>query len=243
MGSAMSLIEILRVLYDKIVKFDPKDSRSSNRDRVILSKGHGCLALYALLADKKFIKNTDLDTASKFESILGGHPESSKIPGVEVSTGALGHGFAIGVGMAIAAKLKKQKHKIYVIIGDGESNEGSIWEAALYASKYKLNNLKVLVDYNKHQSYGSTYEIMDLEPLGDKWRSFGFAVAEVDGHNVDELRASLTALPLDPEKPSAIICHTVKGKGISFVENNMEWHHKSRVSADEIQALYAALGD
>ena len=242
MGSAMSLIEILRVLYDEIVKFDPKDPRSSYRDRVILSKGHGCLALYALLADKKFIKNTDLDTASKFESILGGHPESLKIPGVEVSTGALGHGFAIGVGMAIAAKLKKQKHKIYVIIGDGESNEGSIWEAALHASKHKLNNLKVLVDYNKIQSYGFVNEVLNLEPLKSKWESFGFEVSEVNGHDIKELNTNLKQyLKSKTGKPSITICHTIKGKGFDFAENNPKWHHKNSFSAKEIENINNSL--
>jgi transketolase len=168
MGSAMSLVEILRVLYDEFIKFNPKKPKSENRDRLILSKGHGCLALYAILADKKFIKRTDLDATSRFDSILGGHPESLKVPGIEVSTGALGHGFPIGVGMAIAAKLKKKKHNIYVVIGDGESNEGSIWEAALSASKHKLNNLKVMIDYNKIQSYDFVNKVLDLEPLKKK---------------------------------------------------------------------------
>jgi len=238
MGSAMSLVEILRILYDEFVKFDPKKPKNENRDRLILSKGHGCLALYAILADKKFIKSTDLDIASRFESILGGHPESLKVPGVEVSTGALGHGFPIGVGMAVAAKLKKQNHNIYVVIGDGESNEGSIWEAALSASKYKLNNLKVMIDYNKIQSYDFVDKVLNLEPLKKKWESFGFEVSEVNGHDVKNLRTNLKDyLKSKSEKPSVTICHTIKGKGFYFAENNPKWHHKNSFSTEEIKNM------
>ena len=238
MGSAMSLVEILRLLYDDFIKINPKKPNNENRDRLILSKGHGCLALYAILADKKFIKSTDLDIASRFESILGGHPESLKVPGVEVSTGALGHGFPVGVGMAVAAKLKKQNHNIYVIIGDGESNEGSIWEAALYASKYKLNNLKVMMDYNKIQSYDFVDKVLNLEPLKKKWESFGFEVSEVNGHDVKNLRANLKDyLKSKSDKPSVTICHTIKGKGFYFAENNPKWHHKNSFSTEEIENM------
>ena len=238
MGSAMSLVEILRVLYDEFIKFNPKKPKSENRDRLILSKGHGCLALYAILADKKFIKRTDLDATSRFDSILGGHPESLKVPGIEVSTGALGHGFPIGVGMAIAAKLKKKKHNIYVVIGDGESNEGSIWEAALSASKHKLNNLKVMIDYNKIQSYDFVDKVLNLEPLKKKWESFGFEVSEVNGHDVKNLRTNLKDyLKSKSEKPSVTICHTIKGKGFYFAENNPKWHHKNSFSTEEIKNM------
>ncbi len=238
MGSAMSLVEILRVLYDEFIKFNPKKPKSENRDRLILSKGHGCLALYAILADKKFIKRTDLDATSRFDSILGGHPESLKVPGIEVSTGALGHGFPIGVGMAIAAKLKKKKHNIYVVIGDGESNEGSIWEAALSASKHKLNNLKVMIDYNKIQSYDFVDKVLNLEPLKKKWESFGFEVSEVNGHDVKNLKANLKDyLKSKSDKPSVTICHTIKGKGFYFAENNPKWHHKNSFSTGEIENM------
>ncbi len=238
MGSAMSLVEILRVLYDEFIKFDPKKPKNENRDRLILSKGHGCLALYAILADKKFIKSTDLDITSRFESILGGHPESLKVPGIEVSTGALGHGFPIGVGMAIAAKLKKQNHNIYVVIGDGESNEGSIWEAALSASKHKLSNLKVMIDYNKIQSYDFVDKVLNLEPLKKKWESFGFEVSEVNGHDVKNLKANLKDyLKSKSDKPSVTICHTIKGKGFYFAENNPKWHHKNSFSTEEIENM------
>jgi len=239
-GSAYSLIEILRVLYDDVLKYDPKNPRWPLRDRCILSKGQGCLALYAILAEKGFFPESELWKFCKSDGLLGGHPDQ-KIPGVEVATGSLGHGLPIGIGFALNERFEKSGYRTFVIIGDGESNEGSIWEAALSAGKHKLSNLTVIVDYNKYQSYGSTLEVQDLEPISAKWSSFGFATKEVDGHNVDELHAVLSSLPLEPNQPSAIICHTVKGKGVDFIENNMEWHHKNRVTDEELQALYSAL--
>ena len=164
LGSSMSLVEIMRALFDKILNYDVSNPNWEKRDRLVFSKGHGCLALYVLLAEKGFISHNDLDTFCRFESVLGGHPEFGKIPGVEASTGALGHGLPIGVGMAIASKLKNLKNRIIVILGDGEINEGSNWEAALSASKHKLNNLIAIIDYNKLQSYGETREVLDLEP-------------------------------------------------------------------------------
>ncbi|MDB9773760.1 transketolase [Candidatus Pelagibacter sp.] len=242
MGSAMSLIEILRVLYDKILNFNPKKPKDENRDRMILSKGHGCLALYALLADKKFFNKNTLTTASRFNSILGGHPEYGKVPGVEASTGALGHGPAIGAGMAMAAKLKKQKHKIYVIVGDGEINEGSFWETSMIASKHKLENLHVIIDYNKIQSYGRTKEVLDLEPLKDKLKSFGYNVAELNGHNVSKLYNYFKRIKKNKNKPTALICHTIKGKGFPFAENNPRWHHKNFFTKEEILLINNCLG-
>ena len=239
-GAAFSLVEILRVLYDDVLKFDAKNPKWPGRDRFILSKGHGCLALYALLSDKGFIPESELAKFCKSDGLLGGHPEHH-IPGVEASTGSLGHGMAIALGMAINARFERSGARTFVVIGDGESNEGSIWEAALSAGKHRLENFCVLTDYNKHQSYGSTAEVQDLEPLGDKWRAFGFGVTDVDGHNVQELRAALGSLPAAAGKPTAIICHTVKGKGIKFAENNMEWHHQNKVTAADVDRLIAAL--
>ena len=238
MGSAMSLVEILRVLYDKFIEFDPKNLKKRNRDRFILSKGHGCLALYSILADKKFFSKELLNNTSKTGSILGGHPEYSKVPGVEASTGALGHGLPIAVGMSLAAKIKKEKHKIYVVVGDGEINEGSIWESALSASKHNLSNLKVFVDYNKIQSYGFTKDVVDLEPLIDKWKSFGFDVSEINGHDINQLTKNLIEFKKNKNnKPSATICHTIKGKGFPFAENNPYWHYKNSFSDQEIEEL------
>lgn len=240
-GSSFSLVEIFRVLYDDILKFDPQNPRWVERDRCILSKGHGCLALYAVLADKGFFPESELLKFCKSDGILGGHPEYGKVPGVEASTGSLGHGLSIGVGMALNARYEKAPHRVFVVISDGESNEGSVWEAALCAAKHKLSNLVVLLDYNKQQSYGTTYEVLDMDPLGDKWRAFGFAVEEADGHSVSGLRAALARTPFDANRPSIVICHTIKGKGIHFVENNLSWHHKTKISDEEFQSLMKEL--
>jgi len=239
-GAALSLVEILRVLYDDVLKYDPRDPRWSGRDRFVLSKGHGCLALYALLADKGFIAEAELSKFCRSDGLLGGHPEHH-IPGVEASTGSLGHGMSIALGFALNARYERAAYRTFVVIGDGESNEGSIWEAALSAGKHRLGNFVVLTDYNKHQSYGATADVQDLEPLVDKWRAFGFAALEVNGHDVAALRGVLTRVPLDPSKPTAIICHTVKGKGIAFAENNMAWHHMNKVTAQDAERLLAAL--
>lgn len=241
-GSSMSLIEILRVLYDDILRFDPKRPNWPERDRCILSKGHGCLALYAMLADKGFIPVAELDRFCHVDGILGGHPERGKVPGVEASTGALGHGLSIGVGMALAARMQKRDSRVFVVMGDGEINEGSVWEAALAAGKHKLRNLCAIVDYNKIQSAGPTAEIQDLEPLVDKWSAFGFATVDVDGHDVDALRNLLQRLPFDAERPSAVICHTVKGKGIPFAEGDPKWHHQSNFEAKVLEDLQQAVG-
>ena len=240
-GSSMSLIEILRVLYDDVLRFRPSEPKWPDRDRMILSKGHGCLALYVMLVDKGFIDAEALDTFCRRDSILGGHPEAGKIPGVEASTGALGHGLSVGLGMALAVRAQKRDSRVFVVMGDGEINEGSVWEAAMCAGKHRLANLTAIIDYNKIQSAGFTRDIQDLEPLVEKWRAFGFAAIDVDGHDVPALRALFRKIPLQPDRPTAIICHTVKGKGIAFAENDPDWHHKSRFAEGEIAQIYAAL--
>src|SRR5437867_2615059 len=219
-GAAFSLVEILRVMYDDVLRYDARNPRWPERDRFVLSKGHGCLALYALLADKGFIPESELAKFCKSDGLLGGHPEHH-IPGVEASTGSLGHGMSIALGFALNARLDRAPYRTFVVIGDGESNEGSIWEAALSAGKHHLSSFTVLTDYNKHQSYGSTADVQNLEPLAEKWRAFGFAAVDVNGHDVAALREVLTNLPRDSSKPTAVICHTVKGKGIPVAENNM----------------------
>jgi transketolase len=239
-GAAFSLVEILRVLYDDVLKYDARNPKWPGRDRFVLSKGHGCLALYALLADKGFFPEAELSTFCKSNGLLGGHPEHH-IPGVEASTGSLGHGMSIALGMALNARLDGAGYRTFVVIGDGESNEGSIWEAALSAGKHRLSRFVVLTDYNKHQSYGSTAEVQNLEPLSDKWRAFGFAAVDVNGHDPSALRDVLTKVPLDPNKPTAVVCHTVKGKGIPYAENNMAWHHQNKVTAADAERLLAAL--
>jgi len=240
MGSAMSLIEILRVLYDKVLKFDPKNPNFSNRDRLILSKGHGCLALYAILSEKGFFSKNVLKTSSRYNSILGGHPEFDKVPGVEASTGALGHGAPLGLGIAIGARIEKKKFHTYVVVGDGEINEGSFWEASMIARKHKLSNYHIIIDYNKIQSYGKTKDVLELEPLQDKLSAFGYKVNEVNGHDINQL-SSYFKKNKKNNKPSALICHTIKGKGFYFAEQNPYWHHKNFFTNQEKKQLIECL--
>jgi len=235
-GSTLSLIEIVRVLYDDVLKHDPKNPTWEARDVFLLSKGHGCIAQYAILADHGYFPEEEMDKFCRVDGILGGHPDANKVPGVEASTGALGHGLSIGVGMALAARAKKLNSRVFVAMGDGEINEGSVWEAAMSANKHKLTNLVAMVDYNKVQSSGFTRDIMDLEPLTDKWRAFGFETVEVDGHDCDALRAAL-APRANPTQPLAIICHTVKGKGLDFAENDPKWHHQSSMKPDVFEKM------
>src|SRR3989344_2929459 len=239
--TALSVIDILRVLYNDIMKFNPKEPKWEKRDRFILSKGHGCIAQYVMLAEKGFISHKELWKFCSHGALLGGHPEHT-IPGVEFSTGSLGHGFPVAVGFALNAKIDKALHRIFTIIGDGESGEGSIWEAALYASKHKLSNLTVIVDYNKQLTYSTTFEVLDLEPLADKWKSFGFAVQQVNGHDIAQLKETFSKLPFEQNKPNCIIAHTVKGKGIPMLEGNFGWHHKSSIPEEDFAKLYESLG-
>jgi transketolase len=241
LGSALSVIEVMRVLYDRVLKHDPAKPEWDERDRCILSKGHGCLAQYAILADHDYFPVEELDRFCRFDGILGGHPEAAKIPGIEASTGALGHGPSIGLGMALAAKMRGASHRVFVVTGDGEINEGSVWEAAMTAGKHGLDNLTIIVDYNKLQSYAATREVQDLEPLTDKWRSFGFSVRNVDGHDVSALTEVMNALPFEEGKPNAIISHSVKGRGVSYAEHNPSWHHKSKLSEQELQDIIDAI--
>ena len=240
-GPALSLIEIMRVLFDSFLTFDATNPKWEKRDRFILSKGHGCLALYSILADKNYFPKDEFNNFCKPNSILGGHPERDKTPGVEASTGALGHGLPMAVGMALAAKIKKQTNRVVVVMGDGEINEGSVWEAAMSASKHKLSNLIVFIDHNKLQSYGKTTEVLDMSPLPEKWQSFGFAVHEVDGHDIKALEVLLKTVPVNIEKPTVIICHTIKGKGFAFAEGNPNWHHKSGLKEEDILEMYKCL--
>jgi len=237
-ASAFSLVEILLVLYNEILRFDPKRHDWPDRDRLILSKGHGCLALYAILADHGFFPREALKHYCAPKGILGGHPERHKVPGVEASTGALGHGLSIGVGMALAAKRDGRDYRVFVVVGDGECDEGSVWEAALSASKHRLDNLTVLIDYNKQQSYGDVAEVLPLEPFADKWRAFGFETGEADMKRPQELRDLLTHVSAGPR---AVICHTIKGQGVSFMERNLHWHHKGKLTETEIINLFNEL--
>jgi len=241
-GTSLSLVEILRVLFDSVLRYDATNPKWSGRDRFILSKGHGCITLYVLLQEKGFFPEEELWKFCRFDGILGGHPDP-KVPGIEVSTGSLGHGLPVAVGMAVAAKRRGDKHRVVTVLGDGECDEGSVWEAAMSAAKHRLDNLVAIVDYNKQQSYGSTYEVLDLEPFAAKWEAFGFATREVDGHDVNALGQVFAAAPFAPGRPSAVICHTVKGKGVAFAENNLKWHHKSSIKEGEIEDLMRAIED
>ena len=240
-GSSLSPLELLRVLYDTVLRHDPAHPDWRDRDRCILSKGHGCLAQYVLLADHGYFEFSELDTFCLAGSRLGGHPERGKVPGIEASTGALGHGLSIGVGMALSARIRQQSRRVVVIMGDGEINEGSVWEAALSASKHGLDNLIAIIDYNKIQSAGPTREILDLEPLADKWKAFGFLVREVNGHDVRAIEELFCTLPVRGGRPVAIIAHTIKGKGIGFAENDPEWHHKAKLGHKVLADLKEAL--
>jgi transketolase len=239
-GASLSLVEILRVLYDDVLHVRPAEPAWAERDVCILSKGHGCLTLYALLADKGFFAPAELERQCTPGALLGGHPDTH-VPGVEASTGALGHGLGIGVGRALAARIRGRGARTFVVMGDGEINEGSVWEAALIAAKHGLSALTAIVDYNKLQSYGAVADVLPLEPLAEKWRAFGFAVREVDGHDVDALRATFAALPFAAGKPNLVIAHTIKGRGIPFAEGDPLWHHKASVDAATIARLRDAL--
>jgi len=225
-GSALSIADILAVLYAEILHLDPKNPRLEQRDRFVLSKGHAGASLYATLAETGFFPVSKLATHYQDGSDLCGHVSHKGIPGVEVSTGSLGHGLSLATGMALAAKIDQKKHRIFTLLSDGECDEGSTWEAVLFAAHHHLDNLSAIIDYNKIQSLDTVANTLELEPLADKWRSFGWQVQEVDGHNHQQLQSELSALPLESGCPSVIICHTVKGKGVSFMENTVLWHYR-----------------
>jgi transketolase len=241
-GASLSLVEILRVLYDDVLTLRPNEPRWVERDHCILSKGHGCLTQYTMLAERGFFSHDELLLQCTPGALLGGHPDTH-VPGVEAATGALGHGLAIGVGLALAARMQKRRSRTFVVMGDGEINEGSVWEAALSASKHHLSSLTAIIDYNKLQSYGKVSDVLPLEPLADKWRAFGFAVREVDGHDVEALRAVFKTTPFEPDRPSLLIAHTIKGRGIPFAEGQASWHHKASVDAKTVAELRAALAE
>lgn len=223
-GGSLSCIDILNVLYNNVLNVSPENFRSPDRDRYIQSKGHCVEALFVTLADKGFFPESDLETLCKYQSHYIGHP-TKKVYGVEQNTGALGHGLPIAAGTALAAKMDKKNYRVFTLMGDGELPEGSNWEAALTASHYKLDNLCAIVDKNTLQITGPTANVCNTDPLDEKFESFGWAVKHVDGHNLQELTTVLANLPFVPGKPSLVIAHTIKGKGISFMENQVKWHH------------------
>ncbi len=225
-GSALSISDILAVLYSDIMNIDPKSPELINRDRFILSKGHAGAAVYAVLAESGFFPTTKLATHYQDGSDLSGHVSHKNVPGVELSTGSLGHGLSVGVGMAKAAMLDKKTHRIFVLLSDGECDEGSVWEAAMFASHHKLDNLIALIDYNKIQSLDTVANTLALEPFKSKWESFGWNAIEVNGHDHTQLKSELAKIPSINSKPTVYICHTTKGKGVSFMENSVLWHYR-----------------
>jgi transketolase len=226
-GSILSISDIMAVLYGKILKVDAKNPKWVDRDRFILSKGHAGAAVYAALAESGFMPVEKLMTHYQDGSDLSGHVSHKGIPGVELSTGSLGHGLSVATGMALAAKLDDKAWRAFCLLSDGEMDEGSNWEPIMFASHHKLDNLIAIVDYNKIQSLGSIASTLALEPFATKWRAFGWKVVEVDGHNHADLEKALLALPKTKNKPTVVICHTTKGKGVSFMENSVLWHYRT----------------
>ncbi len=236
-GGSLSAVDILVALYFHLMKHDPKRPDWLERDRFVLSKGHAAPALYAILAEAGYIPVGELESLRKLGSRLQGHPCMRKTPGVEMSTGSLGHGLAAGNGMALAAKLDRKLYRIYVVCGDGEMDVGETWEAAMLASHYKLDNITAYIDRNKLQLDGPTEKIMSLEPLADKWKAFGWHVIEINGHSMKEIIDATNEARTIKGRPTAIICHTIKGKGVSFMEGSLHFHGKAPDDDEYKQAM------
>ncbi len=226
-GGSLSIADIITVLYFKEMNIDPKNPKDENRDRLVLSKGHCAPALYSALSNRGFFDTQELQTLRNIESRLQGHPDMKKIPGVDMTTGSLGQGLSSANGMAIAGKLDNKEYRVYCILGDGEIEEGQIWEAAMASNKYKLDNLCVIVDNNNLQIDGTIEEVMSSYPIDEKFRSFGFQIINIDGHNIQEIIDAFDVARNIKDKPTCIIAKTVKGKGVSFMEDKAEWHGKS----------------
>lgn len=239
-GSCLSIADILAVLYAGVLRVDPQRPGDPDRDRFILSKGHAAAILYAALAESGFFSIDLLDSYCRDGSALTGHV-SHGVAGVEVSTGSLGHGLPIAVGMALAMRADRRPGRVFCLLSDGECDEGSNWEAILFAPHHRIDNLVAIVDFNKIQSFGRVSEVLDLEPFADKWRAFGWHTIELDGHDLAALDAALTAVPAAAGKPTAIIAHTVKGRGVSFMEDRLEWHYRSP-SGDQLAQALAEIG-
>jgi transketolase len=240
-GPSFSIIEIMATLYTSVLKYDPQNPRWPDRDRFILSKGHASLSLYTALVFAGFIPEDLLGQYAMDQSPLAGHPCMNIDLGIEASTGSLGHGLSIAVGMALAGKMNKKNYNVYTLIGDGESNEGTIWEAIMSASNYKLDNLVVILDRNECQADGFARDIMDMGDMAAKFSSFGWAVHETDGHDIEKLLMAFHPNNRTKDKPYAVVAHTVKGKGISFFENNKTWHHYRNFTQDLADKCLAEL--
>ena len=236
-GGSLSIADILAVLYFNELRIDEKNPRWEERDRLVLSKGHCSPALYAALAERGFFDKEDLKSFRKIESNLQGHPDLNKVPGVDMTSGSLGQGLSIANGMAIAGKMDNKNYRVYTILGDGEIEEGQIWEAAMTANKYKLDNLCVIVDNNNLQIDGSIEDVMSSYPIDEKFKSFGFNVLTIDGNNIEEILNGFEIAKQTKNKPTCIIAKTIKGKGVSFMENKAEWHGKAPNEEEYIQAM------
>ena len=239
-GSVLSMADLLAVLYGRVLRVRPEDPAWRDRDRFILSKGHAGAGVYAALAECGFFPVEKLSTHYQNGSDLSGHVSHKGIPGVELSTGSLGHGLPVGAGMAYAAMLDDRPHRVFVLLSDGECDEGSNWEAILFAAHHGLENLVAIVDYNKIQSLAPVADTLRLEPFAEKWRAFGWSVVEVDGHDHQQIGAALDAIPASARRPTCILAHTVKGRGVSFMEHSVLWHYRT-ARGDELEAALREL--
>ncbi len=241
LASSLSCADIVTAAYWHVLNIDPAKPKDPLRDRFILSKGHAAAALYATLAMKGYFPLAELDTYCQDGGRLAEHPPANLLPGVEAATGSLGHGLPLGCGMALSGRIKGERFRVYALLSDGENNEGSVWEAAMFAAAQKLENVCVIVDYNKWQATGRSNETLMLAPLRDKWTAFGWDAQEIDSHDVAALAAAMQRLPNGSGKPVALIAHTVKGKGVSFMEDDNNWHYRAP-TADEVVRAKKELG-
>ena len=241
LGSALSCVEILAAAYWTCLRIDPAHPEDPDRDRLLLSKGHAATTLYAALAYRGFFPVTRLDTFAQAGGNLPEHPSAHCVPGVEIASGSLGHGLSLGLGMALAGRIQDRRYRVYVVMSDGECNEGSVWEAALLAPAHRMENLCAVIDYNKWQATGRSNEVTALPSLREKWAAFGWSSSEVDGHDLQAVSRVLSRVPDGTGKPVAIIAHTVKGKGISFMEDDNNWHYRIP-TADEVRRAKQELG-
>ncbi|WP_251860788.1 transketolase [Clostridium sp. Marseille-Q2269] len=240
-GGSLSAVEILTALYFNEMNIDPSNARDLNRDRFVLSKGHAAPVLYSVLARRGYFNPEELKTLRKIGSILQGHPNMNDVPGVDMSTGSLGQGISTAVGMALAGKIDEKDYRVYTLLGDGELEEGQVWEATMAAAHYKLDNMTAFVDYNGLQIDGPCSEVMSAEPIADKFRTFNWSVIEIDGHDFDAILNAIESAKNTKGKPTMIVCKTIKGKGVSFMENEAGWHGKAP-SAEECKKALCEIG-
>ena len=241
-GSCLSVADLLSVLYGEILNVYPNYPDNPERDRFILSKGHAAAALYSVLSEVGFFSDELLDSFCRNGSKIAGHASHTSVPGIEFSTGSLGHGLAVGAGISLVAKRDHLKHRTFVLLSDGECDEGSIWEAAIFAAHHRLDNLVAIIDYNKIQSLGYVDEIASLEPFSKKWNSFGWATKEIDGHSIEEILNTFSSIPFEIDRPTCVIAHTIKGKGVSFMEDDLLWHYRSP-DDQELKSALLELGE